>query len=446
MALTEEQIEILSSALVPLFQYLEAEVIRDVARRIKRTMTYTRTAELQALSMLELGYSPAKIRKEAMKILNADPKFRKEVALNTMQYKKDIAKLIQEIENEAFKQNNMIVAKAGDMAWFSDLSVWRKNGKNLKSNSFLNRLVKTFALQTNNEMRNLTRTTGFKSMSGFEPLQKLYRMELDKALVKLCSGAFNRDTILADVVHSLSQSGLRTIDFSSGYSMQLDTAVRVAMRTGFNQMAGKITDENIKQSDVNLVYVSSHWGARDKGVGHQNHKLWQGKVYYIKHIEGETYQDECRRIGQSTIEDLWEITGYSVDGAHESDPLGLHGYNCRHQHHPWFEGSSSLPHKGLEEPTDIEVDGKKYSYYDVTQKMRAMERNIRSLKREKEALKSLGQDTKEISAKILEKTRQYTDFCQKANVNPQKNRLRYENGTSDLTKTEAYREYKQMQE
>lgn len=446
MALTEEQIEILSSALVPLFQYLEAEVIRDVARRIKRTMTYTRTAELQALSMLELGYSPAKIRKEAMKILNADPKFRKEVALNTMQYKKDIAKLIQEIENEAFKQNNMIVAKAGDMAWFSDLSVWRENGKNLKSNSFLNRLVKTFALQTNNEMRNLTRTTGFKSMSGFEPLQKLYRMELDKALVKLCSGAFNRDTILADVVHSLAQSGLRTIDFSSGYSMQLDTAVRVAMRTGFNQMAGKITDENIKQSDVNLVYVSSHWGARDKGVGHQNHKLWQGKVYYIKHIEGETYQDECRRIGQSTIEDLWEITGYSVDGAHESDPLGLHGYNCRHQHHPWFEGSSSLPHKGLEEPTDIEVDGKKYSYYDVTQKMRAMERNIRSLKREKESLKSLGQDTKEISAKILEKTRQYTDFCQKANVNPQKNRLRYENGTSDLTKTEAYREYKHMQE
>lgn len=45
--LTGEQLEIISEAIQPLFQYLEHEVIVDIARRIKKTLTYTRTAELR---------------------------------------------------------------------------------------------------------------------------------------------------------------------------------------------------------------------------------------------------------------------------------------------------------------------------------------------------------------------------------------------------------------
>ena len=64
--LTDEQLEYISAAIVPLFQYLEKEVIADIARRIAKTLTYSRTAELQAIAMMKLGYSPAKILKEAM--------------------------------------------------------------------------------------------------------------------------------------------------------------------------------------------------------------------------------------------------------------------------------------------------------------------------------------------------------------------------------------------
>ena len=78
--LTDEQLEIISEALQPLFQNLEHEVIVDIARRIKKTMTYTRTAELQAMEMHRLGFSPARIRKEAMKLLRADAAYRKAVA------------------------------------------------------------------------------------------------------------------------------------------------------------------------------------------------------------------------------------------------------------------------------------------------------------------------------------------------------------------------------
>lgn len=432
--LSDEQLEIISEALQPLFQYLEHEVIADIARRIKKTLTYSRTAELQALSMKALGYSPARIRKEAMKLLKADPEFRKQVAKNTLEYKREVRNIINDIVKKAFLANDEIVAGAGDMAWISDLSVWKDAGKTLTDNAYLHQLVRAFADQTAGELKNLTQTTGFKTMSGHESVKDAYRNELDKAVIKICSGTFSQDKVLRDTVHDLAQSGLRSIDFDSGRSMQLDTAARVAIRTGCHQLAGKVSDKNIAQTGENLVYVSKHRGARNTGTGHANHEQWQGKVYYIK--PGQDYRKEAERIGQDYITDLWYATGYSVDGAHENDPLGLDGYNCRHNRHPWFEGVSTFPANHSEpDPEPVTINGRTYDFYAVTQKMRAMERSVRALKREKEALETLGMDTTEIRARIKRKTAEYKEFCRACGVPEKSTRLRYECGTSDLKKT-----------
>lgn len=436
--LSEEQLEIISEAIQPLFQYLEKEIIADIARRIAKTLTYSRTAELQAMSMSKLGYSPARIRKEAMKILNADPEYRKAVAKNTLEYKREVRNTINEITREAYRCNNDIVSNAGNMAWVNDLSVWKSAGKELKDNSFLQQLVDSFAAQTAGEFKNMTQTTGFKVMSGYEGIENAYRRELDKAVIKICSGTFSQDKVVRDVVHDLAQSGLRSIDFASGRSMQLDTAARLAIRTGCHQLAGKVQDKNIEQTGENLVYVSKHWGARNTGTGHANHEQWQGRVYFIK--EGQDYSEEARRIGQDYITDLWRATGYSADGTHESDPTGLYGYNCRHNHYVWFEGASSLP-KEQPQPDPVTINGKTYDYYAMTQKMRSMERNIRALKREKEALTALDDDTTEISAKIKQKTAEYRNFCKTCGVPASTSRLRYECGTSDLRKTKAWKSF-----
>ena len=329
------------------------------------------------------------------------------------------------------------------MSWANDLSVWKEAGKDLTDNSYLKEMVDSFAAQTAGELKNMTQTTGFKVMSGCEGIENAYRRELDKAVIKICSGTFSQDKVVRDVVHDLAQSGLRSIDFASGRSMQLDTAARLAIRTGCHQLAGKVQDKNIEQTGENLVYVSKHWGARNTGTGHANHEQWQGRVYYIK--EGKDYSEEAKRIGQDYITDLWRATGYSVDGTHESDPTGLYGYNCRHRHYVWFEGASSLP-KEQAEPKPVTIGGKTYDYYAMTQKMRSMERNIRALKREKEALATLGDDTTEISAKIKQKTTEYRDFCKTCGVPEQTSRLRYECGTADLKKTKAWDKYQNLVE
>lgn len=422
----------------PLFQYLEQEVIADIARRISKTMKYTRTAENMAVSMYRKGYSPAYIRKEAMKKLNADKDFRKEVAKNTVEYKKEISKLIQKIENDAYKAGDKILAAAGDMAWYDDLAVWKQAGKLLTTSaSTLCMLVDGIKKQTKGEMKNLTRTLGFKTKGGFASVGNAYRNELDKAMIKLMSGTFSQEQVFNDTVRNLAQSGIKTVAYGNRAD-NLDVAVSRALRTGAHQIAGEIQNNNIKEMGENLVYVQEHAGARNTGVGVANHEEWQGKVYYIK--PGTDYSEEAKRVGQQNIEDLWECTGYSVDNMHINDPAGLFGYNCRHLYNVWFEGVSSLPAKQPVKPPLV-WNGKVLDFYAQTQEARKQERNIRALKRERDALERTGQDTTEIKKKLSEAGRKYKQFCKVCKFPPNTTRTRYESGTADLTKTKAYREY-----
>lgn len=371
--LTDEQLEYISDALIPLFQYLESEVIADVTQRIKATMAYTRTAEQQAQALYQLGYSPARIWKEVMKKLRADKTFQKAVAQNTLEHKKTVKELLKKIRKEAGKGGGKLFADAGSLSFLDDLRVWELGHKPITDGSFLPKLVKAMEEQTKGELNNLTKTTGFKTVAGMEPLENVYRRELDQAMIKITSGTFSQEQVLYDVIHSLAHSGLRTVDYGSGRTRQLDTAVRVAVRTGTHQLMGKIAEQSIRETNTNMVFVSSHWGARNKGTGHANHAQWQGKVYTIgADVAAGAAEKEAERIGQAGIGDLWEATGYCMDGKHENDPLGLYGYNCRHRIYPWFEGISSLPDEDPE-PKPVTIDGKEYDYYAMSQKQRAKE-------------------------------------------------------------------------
>lgn len=440
--LSEEQIEVIAEALIPLFNYLEREVIIDIAERIQKTMAYTRTAELKAISMRELGYSPARIRKECMRLLNSDEKYRKAVARNTLEHKREVRNILNEIMREAARESGTIIKDSADTSYLNDLAIWRAAGKELKDDSYLPQLVKAFHEQTKGEFKNMSGTTGFKSVNGYESIESAYKKELDKALIKICTGTFSKEEVIRDTIHNLAGSGLRTVKFENGYSMQIDTAVRNAVRTSINQLQAKMMDENIKQTGEGYVYVSKHWGARNKGTGHANHEEWQGKVYAI--VDGD-HSEEAKRIGYSKMEDLYDATGYSADGSRVNDPLGLHGYNCRHSHRVWFAGISDLKDfKEDPEPAPVTIGGKTYDYYAVTQKMRSMERGIRALKKERDALKAMNLDTKDIDYKIRRRREDYKDFCKAAKVKEKTERLRYECSVTNLKKTDAWKDIRDI--
>ena len=401
--LTDEQIEILGDKLIPLYQQLEADTIADIVRRIKKTGRYTETAELQVKALMEKGYSPSKIQSEVMKLLRADKAYQMAVAENTKEYKAQVAKAIKETVDEAKRQGDKIIAEAGTMSFNTDLALWKQAGKKLdKPNTFW-QLVTAMTVQTNKELKNLTRTTGFKSIRGFTAIQDVYQKQLDLAIVKLTSGAYSYDQCVVDCVKELSQSGLRSIDYASGRSYQLDTASRLCTRTASAQLSAKISIANAENSGEDLVEVSSHFGARPE------HAVWQGKIY--------------SRSGKSKKYPNFSVCRYgAVDG--------LCGANCRHTFYTFFDGYSK-PTKWAKEPEPTTWKGKSYTYTEATQKQRYMERNIRQTKREIEATNSIQESTTDLRSKLKAQRNEYHSFSNSCGIRAKENRLRYISGSSN---------------
>lgn len=387
-------------------------MIADIARRVAKTGRYTETAELMAKAMHEQGYSAAKIQAEVMKLLNSDPDYKMFVAENTNEYKKEIQRIIKETVEKAKEVGDELVAEAGDMAWNADLSMWSEQGVDLKKPNSMSQLREAFTKQTVNELRNLTRTTGFRNVNtGTVGIMNAYQRELDLAVLKVATGTFGYDQAVKDCVHRLAQSGLRSIDYASGRSYQLDTAARMCVRTGCSQLAGKIMEENLKSTGQDLVITSQHIGSRPE------HAPWQNKVF--------SYSGKSKK-----YPDFFKETGYGT-------VTGLKGANCTHDFYPFWEGISVAP-EDLKVPDPVTINGKTYTYYECTQKQRSMERDIRALKREINASEALGMDTTELRSKLKMKTAEYKHFSSSANLKPKANRLRVQAETENTFEVKKY--------
>lgn len=397
---------------------MEQDVIADIARRVKKTGRFTETAELMAKSMHEQGFSPAKIQQEVYKLLQADSNYQKEVAENTKEYKAKVTEEIEKTIKKAEAEGNKLVAEAGMMSYNNDLSMWELAGCDLKKSNSLEQIIESFQRQTAGELKNLTRSTGFKNTPlGFTGVKDMYQKELDLALIKLATGTFSYDAIVNDCVSRLAQSGLRSVDYASGRSYQLDTAARMCIRTGMSQLAGKVTEANLQKTGVDLVITSQHAGSRPE------HVPWQNKVF--------SYSGKSKK-----YPDFFKETGYGTAG-------GLKGVNCTHNFYPFWEGISIIP-EDIEEPEPKTIKGKTYTFYQANQKQRAMERGIRATKREIEAQKAIGGDTKELREKLKEQRKQYYSFSIAAGIRPKDNRLRVQAGTTNLGKTSAFRNRRQQ--
>lgn len=405
MALHEEQLEVFGERLVPLFQLFERDLIADIVRRLKKTGTLTETAELMAKTLQKKGFSPSAIRAEVMRAIKADEKLKAAIAENTLASKQLFSEKIEQLRSQIPTEIKKTLSEAGDMAFNNDLEIWKGGRMPVKGGAF-ERLVRAMQDRAEDEILNLTKSIGFRFQSGMMvKYQQAYTQSLNLALAKISTGAYSYQQALEEAVRELARSGIRVINFESGVTRQADTAARNAMLTASSQLAGQITMMNVEDTGVELVEVSAHWGART-GEGHGNHAAWQGKIYCVNGTDGKH-------------ENLEDATGYP------SDPKGLHGYNCRHSFYPFWEGIS-VQNKWPEEPAPVEINGKTYTYYQLTQEQRRMEREIRALKREALAYREAGLNVKADYAQSRANgmIREYNEFSEKAGISPKPSRLR----------------------
>lgn len=267
--------------------------------------------------------------------------------------------------------------------------------------------------QTLDGYRNITRSLGFALQTNgkvtFQPIAKAYQTALDKAEVKMQSGAFTLQQSLEDAVRELADSGIYTIDYATGRRDRADVAARRAIFTGLNQLTSKYTETAAETLETDLYEITAHRGARDKGTGWKNHKAWQGKVYSTK--DGSKYPNIYKVCGLGAVD-------------------GLEGANCRHHRHAFLEGVSERVYTDDElaniDPPPVEFEGRTYSAYEATQMQRKMERTVRKLERRRAAYNAAGITGKEeqTGIRIRRLKKEYREFSRAASLPTQINRMK----------------------
>lgn len=345
--------------LVLLFQQVEDDILRDVARRISKMETLTPTANWQ----LWRYQQTEAVRQDVIKKL----------ARYTGKSESAIRQLMQEAATRALEAEDRIY-------YHYDLEPTP-----FAENETLQALLNAGYQQTAGTFSNLTATTANTVSGQFEAA-------LDRAHLKVSSGAFDYKSAIKSAVDSLADT-IKYVTYPTGHQDTLEVAARRAVLTGVNQTAAKLQVARADEMGVTFFATTAHGGARP------SHAEWQGKTYHrggaVDYL-GKHY------------EDFESVTGYGT-GA------GLCGWNCRHTFFAVFPELGAPPAWTQESldalnARDIEYDGKKYTQYEISQMQRARERTVRKYKRRYLAEDAAGADTTQSAVKLRAARAELADF------------------------------------
>lgn len=343
---TPTEIEALPSAMEQLYRSLQLNIMSDLTERLKANgEEITSAADWQINRLYELGVSKDEIDSLIQSTLDVSDD--------------EIDRIYDEVVKSGYARNEELYTSKG------------KEYIPYAENKQLQQLVKAVKNQTKSEYRNITGSLGFAVKNAdntlsFTPLADFYQRTLDNGLMQIASGAVDYSTALKKAVKVMTDSGLRTVDYASGWSNRVDVAARRALMTGFNQVVAKVNEDNAEQLGTEYFEVSYHRGARP------THQVWQGRVYSKKELE--------------TVCGLGTVTG-------------LCGANCYHSYSPFIKGidtptysEEELDRMNEDENAPKEYNGKEYTAYEAQQKQRQLETAMRADRQKIELLTQGGAD------------------------------------------------------
>jgi hypothetical protein len=327
--LTSRYLQNCSAPAVRLYGDLQTRIQEDVARRIAKTNYASEASEWQVQKLRELGASRAEINAAISKA--------------TGKSKKEVAALFKDGADASLKVEARLAKQAGVKAALMP-SVKDKG---------LAAIFEDAARETQGTLKGLTKTL---AQDATKKLNKF----LDDAYMDAASGAFTPEKAISNAVARFAKEGITAFDYGSGRSVSVEGAVRAAVRTGIQQMTGRLTLAAAKKVGIKKFRVTSHADSRPE------HAEWQGEVY--------------------TERELATVCGYG-------DPAGLKGVNCRHDFYLYDDD--------INEPPEAQDDATP-EVYEAEQKQRYIERMIREWKREAQTLAAAGEDDTFASRKIRE--------------------------------------------
>ena len=370
--------EKIASKIAARYADLEVRIMQDIVRRIKKTGEITSTADWQINRLKILGYSS-----------------------------EDIENALKDTLNTSYPEMFELYDKVINWEYVRNKDVYEQiNAEYIpfEENEHLIQVTSAIKKQSLEDLENITRSLGFYLDYGgrkvLTPLSQVYSGYLDNACMDIVTGAFDYNTVLRRVVAQLTNSGLRQIEYSSGYANRIEVAARRAVMTGLTQLSGKIAEYNAEKLGTEFFEVEWHAGARP------THTIWQGRVW--------------------SQQQLYDVCGLGT-------VTGLCGANCYHTYFPFVPGVSVraytddwLDEQNRKESESTEFRGKEYTLYEAKQRQRQMETAMRAQREKVQLLQKGGADPQEVmlqKAKYQGQLNEYAVFSRKMGLKEKRERI-----------------------
>lgn len=306
-----------------------------------------------------------------------------------------------------------------------------------EANIILKNEVKALARITADKYVNIMNTlafarTGKNGRVYYTDIGKMYQEVVDTGIINISQGKETFDSAMSRIVQELGESGIRTVDYESGRSMRLDSAVRMHLQDGITNLHMETQKIMGEEFDADGVEITVHSNPAP------DHALVQGRQF--SNEEFEKFQNDKDARSYSGI--LFPAT--SEETGHDRRSIGQ--YNCYHDVFPIVLGVSKPEYtdKQLQDIIDesnktVTIDGKEYTKYECSQLQRRIENEVRKEKDKQIIAEASGTDEAEqiidkSQQKITRLTSKYKEISNKAGLPTYGDRMRV-NGYKRVAKS-----------
>jgi hypothetical protein len=392
--ITEEQIDLLVEKLIKRVQEANTYFLKNIGRKVKKIGMLKPTEAQQLVQILKYGGSYEEIIKTIAKYTGLTIKDIDEIF-------KAYAKKDQLFYKQFYQYRNIPFVP-------------------YEENITLKRQTEALANIVKNEAYNFMRSNvlGYTINGEFKGLRETYNELLDTALLNVGQGKETYEAGVANILKEIGGSGLKTIEYESGRSIRLDSAVRMHLKGRLRELHNENQKLLGEEFGADGVEISVHANPAP------DHEESQGRQFS---------KEEYEKLNAGFEAKDYKGHIYTLDHDGNGSYRPISEMNCFHRIFSIILGVSR-PVKTDEELQQIrdennkgfELDGKHYTNYQGTQLQRSLERKIREQKDIQILAKSA--DNKELIAEsqsnITALTKKYKELAEISGLPTKAERLR----------------------
>lgn len=320
-------------------------------------------------------------------------------------YDKIVHKLAQITELNIRDIEKIFEAVAKENLYFAKQFYEYRNIKYIpyEKNISLQRQVKALAKITANNYMNMSRTLAFTKIENgkviYTDLARTYQNMIDEAVLNISQGKTDFNSNMYKTIKELGQSGIKTVDYASGYSRRLDSSVRQNIQSALRDMSNELQKQFGEEFDYDGIEVSHHANPAP------DHEFIDGQQFS---------KEEFEKIDSELERPVGELNCY-----HYIFPIIL-GVSKPNYTKEQLEADKEKNKKGFN------YEGKHYTLYEGTQLQRKIETEIRKAKDTQIIAKASGNKelVQESQARITQLTYKYRELSKISGLSTQLERAR----------------------